>query len=116
MSRLTDIRQALEQALASIDATVKVAPAGGKVDEQEERFVVRVIVGEASDEAEAKLDDLLGTDPGSVRALLAEDLELGGTVSAQKVVSHIGWRLYPPKQRDGPPQLGTELTVATYLG
>jgi hypothetical protein len=113
MSRLTDIRCALERALVPLEADVAVAPAGGKVDEQEERFVVRVTVGEESGAAQARLDDLLGTEPGSVRALLKVDPELGGAVSAQRVISHTGWRLFP--QADGPPLLGSDVTVLAYL-
>jgi hypothetical protein len=113
MSRLTEIRRALERALEPLDADVKVAPSGGKVDDQQERFVIRVIVGESSASAEAALDDLLGTDPGSVRALLAAAPDLGGVVSVQKVISHTGWRLFP--QVDGPALLGSDLTVQTYL-
>jgi hypothetical protein len=117
MSRLTDIRRALERVLEPIEADVRVAPAGGKQEDQSERFVVRILVGDASDDSEVRLDDLLGDESGSVRALLAEASEtLDGTVGAHQVVSHTGWRLFPPKQRDGLPQLGTELTVATYLG
>jgi hypothetical protein len=113
VSRLTDIRLALERALQPLEADVAVAPAGGKVDEQEERFVVRVTVGEESDAVKAKLDDLLGADPGSVRAMLASDPQLGGVVSAQKVITHTGWRLFP--QADGPPLLGSDVTVLAYL-
>jgi hypothetical protein len=113
MSRITDIRHAIGRVLEPIDADLRVAPAGGKQEDQSERFVVRVIVGEPSEETEARLDDLLGSEPGSVRALLLADPLLGDTVSAQWVVSHTGWRLFP--QSDGPPLLGSELTVMTCL-
>lgn len=113
MSRLTDIRKALEKALEGIDADVTVSPAGGKLEDQSESFTIRLVVGEVTDETQAALDDLLGADAGSIRGLLLADPTLGDTVSAQQVVSHTGWRLYP--QAEGPPLLGTELTVTAYL-
>ena len=113
MSSLTDIREALAAALAAIDAELEVVPAGGKYEEEGERFVVRLVVGEKSPETEARLDLLLGKGPESLKATLQLDPTLAGTVSAQALVSHAGWRLFP--QPDGPPLLGSELTVQTYL-
>lgn len=112
MSSLTEIRKALSAALEVLDADVIVAPAGGKFEEQSEKFTVRVLVGEPAPETEQKLDDLLGSEPSSVRAVLKADSELGGTVSASQVVSHSGWRLFP--RQDAPPLLGSELLVQTY--
>jgi hypothetical protein len=70
-------------------------------------------VGEPSPDAEQHLDELLGSEPGSVRALLAADPELGGIVGVSSVVSHTGWRLY--LRPDQPALLGSELTVQTYF-
>jgi hypothetical protein len=112
MSRLTDIRKALNAALEGLDADVVVAPSGGKFEEQSEKFTVRVLVGESSPETERRLDDLLGSEAGSVRAVLKADDQLGGTVSAAVVVSHSGWRLF--NRPDKPPLLGSDLLVQTY--
>jgi hypothetical protein len=112
MSSLTDIRRALSASLEDLDADVIVAPAGGKYEEQSEKFTVRILVGESTPGAEERLDDLLGCEPGSVRAVLKADPELGGCVSASQVVSHSGWRLF--NRADAPPLLGSELLVQTF--
>lgn len=101
---LTDIRRELKGALDGIDnAGIKVAIAATDFQKPEVEFVVCVLVGETSDAAEERLDELLAPDgTDSVRAALEDHPSVG-------VRKHSGYRLYP--QPEGKPLLGAEWTV-----
>jgi hypothetical protein len=112
VTKLTEIREALTTLLEPIAAEVLVVPAGGKVEEGSENFAVRLTVGEPSPENELRVDALLGSDVGSVRAVIQANPEIGLPGIAAQVVSHNGYRLYP--QPDGSARLGTEVVVRVF--
>jgi hypothetical protein len=110
MSSLTEIRKAAAAVLKGVPGTVQVAVGESEDASPTRRLIVGVNLGKPSDETRAILDVLLESDeaPTSVRALLAADRTLGGTVSDTYVVGDSGYRLYP-----GPngPELGAEFKL-----
>lgn len=116
MSRLTEIRQALRDALPE-DLRVEVAT--GPQDRSAKTFqggrravqmIVRVLVGEPSEENKERLDCLLdeADEQSIVGALIAaEPVPL-------KVLGSSGWRTWQP-DKDSLPVLGAEFTVEVTL-
>jgi hypothetical protein len=110
VSTLTEIRRAAAAALEGVPGTVQVAIGESEDVAPTRRLIVGVNLGKPSDETRAILDILLESDEaaGSVRALLAGDRTLGGTVSDTYVVGDSGYRLYPgPNGRE----LGAEFKL-----
>jgi hypothetical protein len=100
---LTAARNHLRELLSDIPGDVKVYAGPSDYAQAEQAFIVRVLVGEPSEDNEAALDDLLAADsPDSVKAALETDRSVG-------VLKHSGYRLYPAPE--GKQLLGAEWTV-----
>ncbi len=97
MSRITEIRKALEAAVAGITQDARAMSAGQKYDEGTEQYSLRVLVGDPEDEgAIERLDEMLAGDgERSIKAALEADITLGDTVNSLWVARHSGHRLYP---------------------
>lgn len=110
MSRTTEIRKALEAAVAAIAPDARAMSAGTKYDEGKEQFTLRVLVGDPEDESLVEaLDEMLDDEgPRSIKAALERDIELGGAVNSLWVARHGGHRLYPLGQS---PVLGAEWLI-----
>lgn len=113
MSALSDIRAAFAEALSPLPETTHVLLGPGKYDMGADRFIVQVIVGPVSPEAEDRLDVLLGRSEGSICGLVEADPTLGGTVGALVVRSHNGQHTYRTHE-GAEPELGSELTVEVH--
>lgn len=111
MSTLGQVRAALADALAEIPERIQVSLVGGKYDEGTEKFAIRILVGEPSEEAEERIDELLAPE-GPLLSAFETDPTLGGAVSNLAVRSHIGHRAF--EQPDETVLMGTELLVEVY--
>lgn len=100
MSRTTEIRQALEAAVAEITTDARAMSAGTKYDEGVEQFSLRVLLGDPEDsELVERLDEMLDNEgERSIRVALEDDPDLGGALNSLYVVRHSGHRLYPVGQ------------------
>lgn len=110
MSSLGEVREALAAAL-DVPERVQVSLLGGKYDEGFERFAVRILVGEPSEEAQARLDELLEPH-GPVLTAYGSDPSLGGVVQNLAVREHRGHRAF--EQPDGSVLMGTEVLLEVY--
>lgn len=97
MSRVTEIRKALEAAVEAVAPDARAMSAGQKYDEGTEQYSLRVLVGdpEHEDAIEALDEMLAGDGEHSIKAALDADVTLGGTVNSLWVARHSGHRLYP---------------------
>lgn len=111
MSGLGEVRAALGEALAEIPERIQVSLVGGKYDEGTDKFAIRILAGEPSEEAEARLDELLAPE-GPVLTAFELDPTLGGAVSNLAVRSHVGHRAF--EQPDRSVLMGTEVLIEVY--
>jgi hypothetical protein len=103
VSALTDTRRAIKDALSGLSLDVHVATGPGAYP-GEQHFIIRVLVGDPTEENEARLDDLLEDEGESSVKTLLHAARFG-------VSKHSGHRLYEvaPQKR----VLGAEWTVIT---
>lgn len=112
MTKLTEVRRALAAALDHLGYTVKTATGDSAYEDPIQAFVVRIVIGEPSDENEDALDALLEPEgPQSVKATLEADPALEGF--GVYVAKHSGHQLYPVT--DSRSLLGAQWTVHTIL-
>lgn len=89
--------------MADIPGDVKVYAGPCDFTSFEQHFIVRLTVGEPSEENEELLDTLLGQGEGSVKAALEQSRQIAG------VLKHSG--CIPYRLPDGTYRLGAEWTV-----
>lgn len=118
MNRITEVRAAIAESFGHIDHDKKVlmsptdlmpAQAGGTFgggEKPDTNYVLRIMVGPASDEVERIIDDLV-TDVASV---IKQDRTLGGVVSVAQLKHCSGHRLYGGEPGNLP-RLGCEWTI-----
>jgi hypothetical protein len=121
VSQLTELRQQLQQKLDPLDPQANFKVTTGRTEfgegafEDQQVFIATVLLGEASPEAEERLDVLL--EPAgscSVKAALEEDRHLGGAAIDVRVANTSGARYFPNPGK-APDILGAEWKIEVLL-